>query len=315
MKQLNQKQRILFTTIITCSIIIIGACNPKPETVTPTSDQVQLKNLFLEFAAKKVITSVDNSVGASIHGNGGSRLIIQPNSFKSKTGALISGMVEVEFSDFTNRADMIFSKALPISNGEPLVSGGEFLVKATVGGQAVFLDPNKPIMVNLPQFGKNNPGLQPFKGKPIVGEANTVNWMLADSNIQGSSMMIYYNGDSVSVLDDSCEWANADRFLTNPNYVDFDININGLNIEAGSFVGYCLYQDFNGCWPLNFKNATQFSASHIPDIACHFVLFGFHNNEFYSGVITNVTPSMGTSQTISLMKSDPVALKNLLKSI
>jgi hypothetical protein len=269
--------------------------------------------MYANNAPKKMLATIENSVGASIIGPGGSRLIIAPNTFRSKTGGLISGEVNIEFIDYTNRADMIFSKVLPISNGEPLISGGEFEVRASVANQPVFIEPGKQIEVKLPQFGKSTAGMEAFVGTTIPEQnKNTVNWNKIDST---KGMQLVFNGDSISVFDDSCELANADRFISNPTYVDFEINIAGAPMSAENFVGYCFYKDFNGCWPMSVKNANTFSATHIPTFACHFVVFGFYNNEFYSGIINNFTPTDGTAQSLTLTKTDPLLIKATIKNL
>ncbi len=306
---------INLSAIIAITSIIVGslACRNKPEVINVIPDNIQLNNLYAGLALKPVNTNIDNALGGYIVGKGGSKLIIQPNSFISKTGSLISGDVQVAFTDWTNRADMIFSKVLPISDGEPLISGGEYAISATVAGQPVFLKPSKPIQVRLPQFGKDASGMQIFKGT-IIPEVNnnTINWQLGDS-VSGGTLLV--NGDTISIFNDSCQTVNADRFITNPNYVEFNLTIAGAPITEKGFAAYCLYKDFNGCYPLEFKDANTYNATHIPDIACHLVVYGYHNNEFYSGILSNITPAMNVTKTINISKSDEVALVNAIKNL
>lgn len=299
-------------TIFVSTIIGLVSCDPKKTTLGAIDSQL-VSAFFDDQKLVPITTTISNSAGASIKGKGESRLIIQPNTFVTASGAPVIGNVSIEFADYTNRADMILSRILPISLPDPLISGGEYNLTATQNGTKVFVAPGKQIQVNIPQFGKNSVNMNFFKGEFLANPTttNTVNWV----GSKDSSGFIIFAGDTIKIFNDSTGLANADRFLDNPTYVEFTVNPNGATISNNTFLAYCLYKDYYGIWPLTVNSNGSITASHIPNIPVHIIAFGFSGGEFKSGVLTNYTPSNGASTSISISKSAPGDLKALINSL
>lgn len=316
------KTQIIIKTgisIFTGLILLAGisACKKSKTNTTYniTSDDVSLDNLFANNKALAQTAVFNNNTGCEVTGNGGSRLIIQPNTFVYANGQPVVGNVTIQFTDYTNRADMIFSKVLPISNGEPLISGGEYDLTAKQNNINVFIAPGKTTEVRVPQFGNNSNNMMFFRGRltELNGMNNMVNWVKQDSIGMGA---VVYNGDTISIFNDSMGYANADKFIPNPNYVEFNIQVSGAAISDSTFSSYCLYQDYNGLWPIyQIAGNGLLTAVHIPDIPIHLVVYGYDKGEFYTGVVIGYTPVNGATVNLTLSKSDPVTLKNLLKNL
>ncbi len=299
-------------------LAVISACKKSKTNTTPvpvTADHISLDNLFANNKAVAQTATFNNNTGGVLTGNGGSRLIIQPNSFVYANGQPVTGNVTVQFTDYTNRADMIFSKVLPVSNGEPLISGGEYFLAAKQGNTEVFIAPGKTTEVRVPQFGNNGNNMMFFRGRVIEPNEmnNIVNWVKQDSVGMGA---VVYNGDTISIFNDSMGYANADKFIPNPNYVEFNIQVTGAQISDSTFSSYCLYQDYNGLWPIyQIAGNGLLTATHIPDIPVHLVVYGYDKGEFYTGMVIGYMPVNGATVNMTLSKSDPVTLKNLLKNL
>jgi hypothetical protein len=299
--------------------LLFTACDPS-KTINQNntiSDQLKLVNTFSDQALKPTKVTITNSVGASIVGPGQSRLIIQPNTFINTNGQIITGDINIEFTDYSNRSDMIFSRILPISNNNPLISGGEYNLVATQNGAAVFISSSKPIEVKIPQFGLLSTDMSFFKGEKInfidANAQNTVNWLInkGDSNV----VSVVLNGDTISIFNNSTGLANADKFYNNPTYVEFPINLTGAKTTETTFMAYCLYKNYNNVWPLIVEASNNIIASHIPNVQVHLIVFGYDGSDFYSGILENHTPTDGTSVNINLSKTDITTLKNKIKSL
>ncbi|MBP6456468.1 MAG: hypothetical protein KA275_07035 [Chitinophagaceae bacterium] len=302
--------------VILASLLFLFACNKDKEDLSTAQDNSKLNSLYSENNLKPIISNFPNNVGISTYGPGGSRLVIQPNTFVDVNGNIISGTINIEFTDYTNRTDMVFSKILPISNGEPLISGGEYNLKASANGAEVFIAPGKTIEVKLPQNAAfNNTGMEFFRGEFIQNiaqeSANTVNWFEPETLSVGT---IITATDTISIFNDSTGLCNADKFFTSPNYVDFDIEVNGATIKGTTFQGYCFYKGLNAVWSLPINLSNTIEAKQIPDLECHFVVFGYYQGELYAGTITDITPQNNVKLNITLIKTDASTLKNLMKT-
>jgi hypothetical protein len=168
------------------------------------------------------------------------------------------------------------------------------------------MKPNNFFQANIPQFGAtNNTGMSLFLGQTTQVANNKMNWAEADST---RGYMIY-NGDTIKLFSDSVGFCNADRFLTNPNYQNFTINITGVTLPADSCIAaFALYDTYKGVWPMSHVNSGSITEGHVPNIPVHFVVYAAVNGYFYCG-ISAVTPSTGSTYTVTLTKMDPTAFK------
>ncbi len=300
---------------------LITACNKNTDPITPIDNGGVYASLdavysSLEVRGQKI--TMDAATGGSFRGTSGSRYTFQPNSFRTKSGGMVSGNVEIEVRELLKPSDMIFSKVLPVSNGQPLVSGGEVQVTIRQSGQELLLADGMTYSVQLPQFGANNTGMDLFLGAPKAEDpVNVVNWQQVRKDSTGGGQGggipiggIVHNGDTITLFSDSVGWANADRFLTNPNYQTFTVNITGANItNSNQVTAYALYDTYNGVWPMmSISNSGVISENHVPDIPMHFVVIAIVNGRFYGG-ITSVTPANGNTYTVALAETDPNAFK------
>lgn len=262
-------------------------------------------------APKPLTTAISVTAGGSARAQGGTRVVIPPNAFVDATGQALTGAVDVSVTDWLRRGDMIYGNVLPISNGQPLESGGQMHLDIRQGGKPVFIRSGRMLEVKLPQFGTPVPGMQLFTGVPAIGGGNQVNWVPADSGRR-----IIYGADTLSFFTDTVGYANADKFLTNPNYQTFTVDLR--SDDTGSYRNMtvvALYQQYRALWPLNGTSEPgRYREDHIPDVPVHLVAYGVRNGYFYSGY-TTVTPKTGASYIIRVQQSDPMAFKNVLNGL
>jgi uncharacterized lipoprotein NlpE involved in copper resistance len=301
-------KKLLITVVLL--ILTTLACTKKNEPSNPVGNNnfktySSMDTIFSMLEVKPKVVIFDAAVGASFYGNSGTRYIFRKNSFIDATGAVVSGNVQVEVSEYLKKGDMIFSGLLPISNGEPLVSGGEIYVKASKNGNELFLRKDSTFQAKIPQFGSKDSVMSLFSSSITGGTStNKVNWQKKDTSNFNAG--IVYKGDTISIFSDSMKYCNADRFLSNPHYQDFKVSVaaSGVTIDINSLSAYALYDSYKGLMLLSPSSAGVFEGTHIPDIPIHFVSFGLINGHFYGGVV-GVTPKTGSTYTITLTEVNP----------
>lgn len=318
-----KKQHSLLAITLVLSLFLLN-CKEKqniiPTTKPPTPTYSSLDEVFLKQGLQYKTVMIDAGKDASFYGNSGTRYEISANSLVAMDGTPITGEVKVEVCEYLNNGDMIFSKMLPISNGQPLISGGELDIKASQLGQPLRLDDGKTFTANVPQIKAPDPDMQFFRGVKVEGEQNQVNWVVPvkDSFGQGKDNRVMPKGvDTLSILSDSLALCNADRFMTNPNYKSFKVTIvvtGAVLTDADKVLGYALYDTYKGMWPFFSYSKGVFNETHVPGIPVHFVAFTLIGGEFYGGTL-GVTPEDGKNYTLTLTKIDAAAFKKQLNSM
>jgi hypothetical protein len=264
--------------------------------------------------AAKTVTIVATA-GGTFTGNGGARYTFPSNAFVTATGAPVTGSVTVRAAEMLNKSDMIFSGILPISNGEPLISGGEVYLKVTQGSNMLRMAPGKMYTVSMPQKGTPVAGMQLFYAagayKSTIDAG--VNWQ---PNKDSTGATIVYNGDSISIISDSIGFANADRFMSNPQYQSITVTPTaaGKTFSKDSMVAYALYDEYNGVWPMAIYNNGRYVEGHVPNIPLHFLVVAIINGVMYAGS-TGATPATGTNYDVALTPITSSELKAMVKAL
>lgn len=283
-----------------------------PNGVNPDKNN-DIATLIAALAPQPKTVTINAATGGSFNGNSGTRFVFAPNSFQTSTGAIVTGDVQVRVTEFLKKADILYSGVLPISDGEPLLSGGEMLVEATQGGQDVQMAPGKPFKANMPMQGTKANGMQLFIAEKNQG---VVNWKPVDTAVGG---FVFTDGDTIGISSIKVNtYCNADRFMASPDYQDFTItiNMNGQTYLKDSMKLYTVYDEYNGVWPNQGYNAVgnDYRENHVPNIPVHFVAIIQSKGKFYGG-ITGATPSNGGKYIIDMAETTPVAFKTKLMDL
>ncbi len=120
--------------------------NPDPGGNNPTSslsaDEDLINSFFDARRTKSMSYTVDATIGKTIVTPNGSQIIIGNNSFIDASGDPITGMVDVEVTEYMKPSQMIYgNKPTITNNGEILISAGEYLVSASQGSNEIRLKP------------------------------------------------------------------------------------------------------------------------------------------------------------------------------
>jgi hypothetical protein len=278
-----------------------------------------MDDVYSQLALQPKVVTIDATTGGSFYGNSGTRYILPPNSLRTASGASVTGNVQISATEYVNKGDMIFSKTLPVSDGEPILSGGEFNISAAQNGQAVFLNPGSTITANMPFKDTANQEFRFFAGRPTNGIPNTaVNWKQIDTV---RKVFINPFKDTLSIISDSLNYCNADRFMTPyPNYQTFTVTIaaTGATITSTTALyAVTLYDTYKGVWPLGYIGSYSngvYTEKHVPNIPVHFAVFGVINGHFYGGV-TAATPVTGSNYVVTIAQVDAAAFKSQLNAL
>jgi hypothetical protein len=274
---------------------------------------------MLEVKPKYV--TVNGATGGTFYGTSGTRYVIPPNCLQDGAGNPVTTNVQFEVAEYLKKGDMIFSKMLPFSDGKPLFSGGEVAMKATLGGQPVYLKPGGCIIsAIIPKDKDTVTGMVFFSGQEIPNPTDhKVNWNIPKDSTP-SSRAIVYNGDSITIISDSIKYANADRIMNEASYTYQDFHVvlsapGSVNIiSAPKLNAFALYDNYKFFFPLRYYADGVFNEDHVPNVPVHFVTFGVINNRFYAGV-TAATPKTGENYTVTLTETDPAAFKAQLNNL
>ena len=275
-------------------------------------------SLFAAMAPQTKTVTLNAATGGSFTGNSGTRYIIPPSAFVTASGASVTGTVTIQATEFVSNSDMAFSGVLPISSGQTILSGGEFNMMATQGGQPLKIAPGKTFQVNLPQGDVRDTNMMVFVSNGKFDPADTTgrnNWVPREDTTHRNYCYPAF-GDTLSMITDTMGYINADAFMSPvPVYQDFDVKLDAGGIPIDSTVRcFAVYDTHKSMWRLGIAGAFangSFHEKHVPSIPVHFVAAAVIKGEIYAGSV-GATPVTGGSYTVKLNKTTQAELKKML---
>ncbi len=252
MKKITQTVAIalvgLALATTSCKKDTVAPVEPTPTPTTPALNKTNLKALFnnLKTPSETYVVNASNS-DYHVCANG-TKIIISPNAFLTKSGGSVTGIINIEVKDVLTKKDMILNNAIPVSNGQLLVSGGEVYFNATQGGQALKINPASSVMFLVPAGASPDYQMQEFyaKGSADLSETN-LNWE-TPATATGSMVGQDSTGNVYYFSCDSVQWSNCDYFynftgakttctvnttgISNNSNTAIFISMNGTNVLA-----------------------------------------------------------------------------------
>lgn len=193
-------------------LVVVSGCNKGPG-FGPTGGE-GLRDLFeynLVNATEQF--SVNAAGGGTVQGAKGTVFEFPPNAFRTQSGAMVSGMVQVSVVEVLDIGDMIMTNTQTVGddNGTTrlLKSGGSVMVKATQGGSELVLGP-QGMRITVPG-SSNDQDMGVFTANRAAGE--DILWVEADNATitpafqDSTETFIGYN-----LQVDSLQWINCDYF-------------------------------------------------------------------------------------------------------
>lgn len=136
------------------TIVLISACK-KDDPPTGTSPVItsQFSDIreFLENEAPQTQTfAVNAQFPVAIRTEYGSTIKFSPNAFQDAQGNIVTGNIDVQVTEYMNRAEMILGAKPTMSNGEILISGGQFNIEAFQNGVELEASPQYSLEMSVP---------------------------------------------------------------------------------------------------------------------------------------------------------------------
>jgi hypothetical protein len=308
------KKTFLFPVIIMAAMM--ANCgkkyDPAPNPVPAGSNDLTL--IMASLAPKPQTVTLDAATGGTFRGKSGTRYEFPANAFVTATGSPVTGDVAIKVTEFLTKSAMLYSSVFPMSNGEPLISGGEIEVTASQGGQELRMAPGAKYRASMPMPGTDATGMIFFTG---TKNGDVVAWKPVDTGSH-SLGTIFTLGDTIGISSSTLNFGNADRFMSNPNYQDFTIVINagGVPFSHTELSVYAFYDGYKTVWPIYGANDTGniYHEHHVPEMPVHFLAMGSLGGNLYSGILA-ASPKTGGTYTIILNKTTSAQLKEHIEAL
>lgn len=305
--------------VILLSLIGFGSCT---KTARPTAEPTPIDSTtFYTYSMSSIYNSLKNvpkivnfdpSLGGTIVGNSGTVYTFPANAFQTATGGTVTGTISLSLTEYIEKGDMIFSRVLPYSNGDPLISGGELSVQATQSGSKLFIRPGFTFTAAIPQRGVISNNMLEFYGETMNNSTNPVNWTTGLGLGTASTF-----GDTVTINSDSAGYISAGKFFTSPNYQAITLSVNGVTFDDSDHVqAYAVYDNYRAVYPLASRYHQKFTDTHVASFPLHFVVYTVYHGDFYAGISTNsVTPLNGGGYSVTLTKQNPITFLHTVNNM
>ena len=166
--------------------------DPTSNSGLPSSEVIGVSAILQQNAPQAQTRQINAQFPTPIRTLNGARYTFNSNSFLLPDGNVAVGMVDIQITEHFKNGDLVLAGMPTISNGEQLVTGGQFLVEAYQNGQQLSASPQYNLNAEIPT---NEPDANMDL---FIGESNldgTVNWVEAS---QGNLNLteVFEEGDS-----------------------------------------------------------------------------------------------------------------------
>lgn len=180
----------------------------------------------------------------------GARVTVPYGAFVRADGVTpVTGAFQLTVREILNKPDMILSAMPTVSNGQVLISGGQYYLRASQNGARLRLKPATRLFLRTPSpTTPADPAMQLFFGAPTAN--GSVNWLpqtpqnpstiRVDSSGQGA----FYN---LTLNNDSLGWINCDRFWNvNPQTtVTASLAVPGAEVNPNNTLVFWVFNSIN----------------------------------------------------------------------
>lgn len=213
------------SSILVLAILVIAvtfnACKKEDNTVnsttspgTTTETFTSLADFFNRYGVHNQTYTIDGVAGGSFTSPQGTVVSIPANAFRTIGGLPVTGSVTITFKDIYKKSDMMLAQMGTMNiNGQALVSGGEFNIKAEQGGAQVLLASGKKIAFAAPTAltGGTDTSMTGYTGVDTAG-SNTYVWQPNLDSISTYTTSYLFSLPQFSYP--SATWINCDHPVT-----------------------------------------------------------------------------------------------------
>lgn len=175
----------------------------------PTTDaKLSLTEFNNKFSVPTQKFNGNATASFSITGTKGMKFDFPANAFLDAAGNPVTGNVVISLKEVLSKRDIVLSGKVTQSNGQLLITGGEFEILASQNGQALKLNPAVAVAVNVPTTLNTDP-MNLFVWTPTAASDST--WVL-DQKARVATTTNFYQFNLPNF-----GWINCDYFYNNPN--------------------------------------------------------------------------------------------------
>lgn len=315
-------RKLSFFLLLACFVsICITSCQKTDNgiTIVPYSPSVDYKgttDFFHKHQPKSQFFVINGTTGGSITGERGTVINFPANAFAyypSLQG--VTGNVKIELRELYNVSEMMLANKPTVSNGRPLLSGGELYIRAIAmdNNIEVKLAPGVYYQAIMPTSLANmTTPMDVFVGGDVA-PAEAVNWVLNPDTPAVVNPWTQTGGGmgAFAMYNDSLHWGNCDQFMSTLGYNDYTtISVNSPgNPILDSCTCFVNFKGYKTVWTLNrpWTGSTvtgDFVSNHVCDVPANIVVFGIKDRKLYFGMLENV------NLTNNAVFNVPVAVKS-----
>ncbi|TDT37971.1 hypothetical protein CLV90_3805 [Maribacter spongiicola] len=145
-------------------------CKPKPDLIVKNHQEDPFKNTITSSQYFKIDTKNDTVIS----GENGTTIVFQKGSFLDSDNNIVTDDVEIELTEALTIDEMILSNLTTISDGKLLETDGMIYFNATAKGRQLFVNPEKPVYVEIPTTNRKS-GMNVYKG--LRDKNGNMNWV------------------------------------------------------------------------------------------------------------------------------------------
>ncbi len=253
-----KKMNLLFAAVLALLFLVLGCVRnndnswPKINTI-PYTPQITMSfhTLFADLATTSESLTVRAGSDTTIFTTKGTKLHFYPNSFEDVAGVIIStGIVNIRITEMYTIGDMIRNGATTMAGDQPLVSGGQFNLVATLGGNAVYAH---NYGVGFPQPGPSSGAMFLYAGS-TNGTTGITSWQASPDTSTGKKAS-HTSNDSSSIMPwnsyylfDSCStftFVNCDHpFTTGCSHFQSLVNFSDTQFTSQNSIAFICLPDY-----------------------------------------------------------------------
>jgi hypothetical protein len=153
--------------------MLVASCTSGSEGLL-TATKLSAEDPFSTTMVGSEFFDVDATENKVVQAEGGTRIVLPKGCFLNADGEPYMGKVRIELAEALTYADMINSNLTTTSSGEPLESGGMLFFTATGEGEALKINPELPVYIEVPTHHRK-PGMQVYEG--VRDSDGNMEWM------------------------------------------------------------------------------------------------------------------------------------------
>ena len=295
--------------VVLLALAGLGSCSRSARIeVTPTpvdSTTFYTYSMSSVYSLLKVVpktVTMNVATGGAIVGNSGTIYTFPANAFQTAGGGSVTGNITLSLSEYVKKGDMIFSRVLPVSDGQTLISGGQILVEATQGGSKLILKPGYNFTASIPQLGQISDYMSLYYGYNVNTTVSPINWVTGTGT--GTATRF---GDTVTLNADSVGYLSAGKPYAGATNQAIALTVNGLTFDDSDHVqAYAVYDNYRSITPMLRRYHQKFTQDSVLNVPTHFVVYTVYRGEFYAGISSSVTPLSGGSYSVTVSKVNPI---------